>query len=231
MKTKLIGIYKITSPSGRIYIGQSADLIKRIRDYKNIKIGQRKLFYSIKKYGYNNHKFEILFTFPENVYQEVLDHYEIAYIKQYKDNGFKMLNIKEGGKAGKHSEETKQKISKVQKGKILSEETKKKMSQSRKGSLHWNYGNKMNPESIKKISNSRKGKKTWMFGKKHTEESMNKKRIILYKLNELKEIIDIFQGLDKAALSVNGCSPNLIRAIKNNRLYKGFYWKREKDEK
>lgn len=151
MKTNLVGIYKITSPTGKVYIGQSSDITKRIRDYKNVKIGQRKLYYSIKKYGYENHIFEILITFPENVYQEVLDHYEIAYIKQYRDNGFQLLNIKEGGKGGKHSEETKKKISEIQTGKKLSYETKKRMSNARKGEKHWNYGKKMSIESIERM--------------------------------------------------------------------------------
>jgi len=30
----MIGIYKITSPSGKVYIGQSKDLNKRKKDYQ-----------------------------------------------------------------------------------------------------------------------------------------------------------------------------------------------------
>ena len=32
----LIGIYKITSPSNKIYIGQSLDIDRRFKTYKNI---------------------------------------------------------------------------------------------------------------------------------------------------------------------------------------------------
>ena len=32
----MIGIYKITSPTGKIYIGQSVNIKNRIRRYKNI---------------------------------------------------------------------------------------------------------------------------------------------------------------------------------------------------
>ena len=51
-------IYKITSPSGKVYIGQSRNLIKRLRDYKcrdNSK--QIRLNESFRKHGVENHKF------------------------------------------------------------------------------------------------------------------------------------------------------------------------------
>ena len=59
----MVGIYKITSPSGRIYIGQSKDLNRRERDYqKYIKDSnsQVKLLASINKYNWENHIFEII---------------------------------------------------------------------------------------------------------------------------------------------------------------------------
>lgn len=58
----MIGIYKITSPSNRIYIGQSIDIDKRFNQYKSISQtrGQKRLHYSLKKYGVENHLFEII---------------------------------------------------------------------------------------------------------------------------------------------------------------------------
>lgn len=48
----MIGIYKITSPSGKIYIGQSVNIERRFLDYKkSLKKSQIKLYNSIKKYG------------------------------------------------------------------------------------------------------------------------------------------------------------------------------------
>jgi len=57
----MTGIYKITSPSGKIYIGSSINIDKRIKYYSsgNCK-GQIRLFNSIVKYGWNNHILEIL---------------------------------------------------------------------------------------------------------------------------------------------------------------------------
>jgi group I intron endonuclease len=57
----MIGIYKITNPKGKIYIGQSVDIRRRKRVYEthNCK-GQVRLYASIKKYGFNNHLFEVI---------------------------------------------------------------------------------------------------------------------------------------------------------------------------
>ena len=59
---KKSGIYKITSPSNRIYIGQSSDLKERFRRYKHLHRSKllTKLYRSFLKYGIENHKFEII---------------------------------------------------------------------------------------------------------------------------------------------------------------------------
>ncbi len=93
---KTIGIYKITSPSGAIYIGQSIDIENRFLYYKNLRCKtQKKLYYSLLKHGAENHKFEIIQICP----QCKLDEFEIFYIKQYNccntNNG---LNSTKGGR-------------------------------------------------------------------------------------------------------------------------------------
>lgn len=62
-RIKIIGIYKIISPSGKIYIGQSRDLDKRLKSYKcgsSKTKGQPKLYNSFEKYGILTHEFEII---------------------------------------------------------------------------------------------------------------------------------------------------------------------------
>lgn len=104
----MIGIYKITSPSGKIYIGQSWNIKARFNKYNKVKCKeQRYLYHSLVKYGVNNHEFEILHELPSDITQLVLDDYEILYWELYKGCGVEMLNIKEPGSYGKHSEETK----------------------------------------------------------------------------------------------------------------------------
>jgi len=56
----MIGIYKIISPSGKIYIGQSVDIEKRKKLYVKHKCeNQIKLYRSLVKYGFSAHIFEI----------------------------------------------------------------------------------------------------------------------------------------------------------------------------
>lgn len=105
----MVGIYKITSPSGKVYIGQSWDIDLRLSKYHQIRWNkQRKLYASFKKYGVKNHKFEVVHELPEDVDQEVMDTYEIFYISQYRSCGIELLNLRDGGSRGKHSEETKE---------------------------------------------------------------------------------------------------------------------------
>lgn len=55
------GVYKITSPSGKIYIGSSINIERRLLNYKYLQCQQQpKLFNSLKKHGPDNHLFEII---------------------------------------------------------------------------------------------------------------------------------------------------------------------------
>ena len=58
---KIWVIYKIISPSNKIYIGQTKNFRKRKSDYKKLRCkSQIKLYNSIQKYGWNHHIFEII---------------------------------------------------------------------------------------------------------------------------------------------------------------------------
>lgn len=79
----MIGIYKITNPKGRIYIGQSRDIEYRFSTYKKVRqrlTQQPKLYNSIKKYGVDAHKFEVVtecnedeLNILERYYQELFN--------------------------------------------------------------------------------------------------------------------------------------------------------------
>jgi group I intron endonuclease len=57
----MIGIYKITNPEGKIYIGKSLNIECRFEQYKNISCKEQPLILeSLKKYGWFNHTFEII---------------------------------------------------------------------------------------------------------------------------------------------------------------------------
>jgi hypothetical protein len=150
----ICGIYKITSPSNKIYIGKTINLKARQNRYKNLHCkGQAKLYRSLRKYGWEKHKFEII----EECLQPELDNKEKYYIDLFNTfNSEYGLNLKEGGQGGKMSDETKKKISESNKGKKNclgfkhSLETRLKMSIERKG---------RSKEFYRKIAEKRRGKK------------------------------------------------------------------------
>lgn len=74
----------------------------------------------------------------------------------------------------KHSEETKEKISKTLTGRLESDETRKKKSESKKGDKNFFYGKKHSEESKNKISNTKKGCSSWNKGIPMKEESKKK---------------------------------------------------------
>lgn len=116
---KICGIYKITSPSGRIYIGQSTDIKRRWSYYKAPSFSDNGLLKnSFTKYGVGNHTFEVI----EICNKEELDIREIFWIDLLKCNktiyidGIGM-NLTDGGNKppiiyGKMSKTVKDKISK-----------------------------------------------------------------------------------------------------------------------
>jgi group I intron endonuclease len=157
----MIGIYKITSPTNKVYIGQSWNIEKRKSKYKNLDCErQPKIYNSLLKYGWEEHKFQVIHELPIDVSQDVLDTYEIFYINQYKDCGIELMNVKEGGGYGKHNQETKDKIRQNNLGKKQSEETKKKRSNSLKGKKCGEMTNEMK----EKISNTLKGRTSQFKG-------------------------------------------------------------------
>jgi group I intron endonuclease len=160
---KKIGfIYKIISPSNKIYIGQTMNIVNRIYRYKALDCKrQTKLYNSIKKYGWSNHKFEIIeeITILEN--RKELDIREQYWISEY--DSFKCgLNCNIGGCGNlgyKPTEEMKKKSVEARKGYKHSDETKKKIGISCKGYKHTD-------QTKEKISNSLKGRVAWNKGKK-----------------------------------------------------------------
>jgi group I intron endonuclease len=171
----MIGIYKITNPNGNSYIGQSRDIEHRFYYYRLssdwIK-KQRKLYNSLKKYGYENHVFEVI----EECSEEIINEKEIYWIDFY-NSVEQGLNLKYGGIGGRHSEETKQNISKSLMGKKQSKETIEKRSQKLKGQKRSEYTKQLMSDSKKnfeitwgnKISEAKKNS-TY----RHPKETMDK---------------------------------------------------------
>lgn len=153
---KVSGIYKITSPSGSIYVGQSEDIYKRTMKYKSLNCKkQQKLYNSLKKYGFINHQFEIIKECSKSELNKWETHYVDFFDCYNTDWG---LNLKPGGGNNVKMSEL---------------ETKQKISNAKKGI---NFNPPISEETRKKLSARRKGNKNHFFGKKHSEETKNKLR-------------------------------------------------------
>jgi len=129
-------IYKLTSPSGKIYIGQTkCGLKQRLRQHKHyalVKKCETALGRAIRKYGYDSFSKCIETTCSD----EYMDIFEKQIISIYDSNNpLKGYNLTSGGQDV-----------------ILCDEVKKKISLS----LRKHYDNNL-PEYIRKTSNSKSG--------------------------------------------------------------------------
>lgn len=220
-------IYKISSPSGKIYIGQTVNVQNRLTKYKNLFCkGQTKLFSSIKKYGWEKHKFEIIHECPI----DTSDYWEIFYIKKFKTFDSKNgLNLTSGGKKGTMSEQGKEKLRKYFTGRKRSPETIEKMKKSLKGRKPWNKGIPMTEEGKENL-------RLKNLGKKHSEEtrkkqsiktkgrSKNGRRVFQYNLS--LNFIQEFCSIRNASKTLNIGERNISQALtKDSKTAGGFKWR------
>jgi group I intron endonuclease len=201
-------IYIIESPNNKIYIGQTINFNKRVRDYKNNSFYKQPILWNdSKKYNYNPSDFMRIIEeieYDSNLVngESLLDLREMFWIEFYKSYYYinpQGLNLTKGGRTRKGyitSEETKkkQRAAKLdkpgnRKNKKHTVETINKLSQYR-GENHWNFGGSVSEETKKKISESQKGEKHWNFGGSITNEHKNKisKKLKGKKISELAKI-------------------------------------------
>lgn len=160
----MIGVYKITSPSDRSYIGQSVEIEKRHYYHKGL-YGRKQpaLHNSFKKYGFSNHHFEVLIECDECD----LDAYEQYFIDYFNTLAPCGLNLNTGGSNGRPSEQTRIKIGLAGIGRKMSEKNKEKILKALKGKPKSkehkeklslvNRGKKLNSEHREKMSKSHLG--------------------------------------------------------------------------
>ena len=218
------GIYKITNPKNKNYIGQSINLEKRLYKYKHGDYKRQFLLSrSFEKYGYDNHAIEVLWkeevteSTDLNELRSILNVLEIGYIKHFNstdtscglnlDHGGGVFNLSILGKI-RHSEGMCGEKNPMF-GKIFSKETRDKMSKSRSGDNHWthNLKGRVNPckgqrrtEHTKKaISNSLKMHAYWI-GK---TGNLNPLSIKLAQLDMEGNLIKIWESINLAGKSLN----------------------------
>ena len=126
-------VYLICSPEGQPYVGQTIDFKGRMRSHKcygnNVEKHKKKgkkvypISKAISNHGWQNMEITILEKYPvwDHLFLDKKEQFFIRFYNSYKGIGY---NCNEGGNGGSHpcSEETKQKLSKINKGIPKSEE-------------------------------------------------------------------------------------------------------------
>jgi group I intron endonuclease len=217
----MIGIYKITSPNNRVYIGQSVNINKRFYRYSilsaNVK-GQTKLYRSFLKYGVLNHKFEILKECSQSELNELERYYQEYYNSV--DDGLNCVYTKTSDKSGSPSKETLHRMSIAQKGnkhwlgKNHTQESKDKISKAHKGRKHSDETN---------LLKGRKGRESNRKGFFSDLHPRSKKVVQLDRENNIvKEWIcirDIVRELNYSAGNISSCCNGKMKT------YKNYLWK------
>ena len=188
----MIGIYKITSPNNRVYIGQSVDIERRWISHRYYK-GVGRLYNSFKKHGFENHTFEVLEECDiENLNERERFHqdfYDVLGLKGLNSiltttedqSGFLSLETKariSASKVGKKlPKEHRERIGKSGLGRVCSTETREKISKANKGRIFSEEIKRKNSESQKgRIVSEETKEKIRLNGRKgpHSEESKQK---------------------------------------------------------
>lgn len=207
-------IYKLTSPSGKHYIGQTINLEDRKRSFYNPNkyYSGHKLDNAIKKYGVENFKYEIIIQIMDTnkiKLRETLDELEIFYIEKY--NSYKEgYNMTLGGSGSTGCFQTENSR------KLISDKAK-----GRKGSM---LGKHLTEEQRKKVSDfakTRTGDKNPFFGKSHSDETKRKigmaNSVPVIQLDLEGNIVNEFSSAREAAITLGKPKANseIIKVCKN----------------
>jgi group I intron endonuclease len=176
----MIGIYKITSPVGKIYIGQSVNIQSRFKQYKRIDSktkSQTKLYRSLIKYGSENHKFEII---EECIFEQLTER-EGFWQDNFNsiNNGLNCRRVSTFDKTGYCSQETKDRLRQANIGKTVLPHNIENTRNRMLGNTY-NSGRKRSQTEKDNISNTMKllkinvGDKNPMFNRKGEDNHTSK---------------------------------------------------------
>lgn len=194
-------IYKLTSPNGKIYIGQTINKKQRKYHYnsKNFK-QQVKLWNNVNYYDWNPAEtYEIIEVCLCGFEKEIINEREQYWIEYYDSfkNGLNCNNGGHGNLGHKHSKESRLKMSESKKGVKHPEWRNKQKSEYTKGRKHSDKSKRkmsevklknMNNETKLKISKGLKGNKNGLGNKGTPKKVICITNGIIY--NSIKEASD-----------------------------------------
>ena len=172
-------IYKITSKEGKVYVGSTKDVKARERYYRGGRCkGQRKLFFSIQKYGWNSHTFQIIEE-CDNSLQFIRERHWQDFYDVLGPKGLNCVLVGTDELPHSHSQDTKNRMSESRKGIKKSEEWQCKITVAITGkpkSADHKQKISMTKKGITESEETRKKKSLARIGKKHSEETKQKIR-------------------------------------------------------
>lgn len=178
-------IYLITNRvNSKTYIGQSKDITKRWSDHRRAVLNNNPkqiVHHAMIKYGLNDFVFEVIFGSKT---QDDINWAEEYFIQHYDStNSEKGYNLTNGGSVAPKTEEWKRKVSEKLMGHEVTQETRDKVSRGNTGKVRtdefkknvgeFHKGKIVSEETREKLSTLNKGNRNWL-GKKHTDESKQK---------------------------------------------------------
>lgn len=243
----MIGIYKLTSPSGKSYIGQSVNIERRMTKYRNANCkAQYGIYNAILKYGFDSFKLEIIHELENS--EDVIDilnkleELEIRTQNTMYPNGYNMVsggnnrfaskkhkeNLSVSHKGKKMLPQTASALLKANTGRIMSEDTKRMISEKQKGikkpkdqvekSRLSRIGTKLSDEHKDKLSKA-------LIGRKKPDGFKYILAKEVYKLDMNYNLIEKFKSLSDAASSMNTLPKRISACFTGSRgSHLGFRW-------
>jgi group I intron endonuclease len=182
----MIGIYKITSPSGKVYIGQSINIKRRFKNYKRLSDCKKQtaLYASFLKYGVENHNFEIVTECTIEELNNLERYYQDLYDVTNSKIGLNCVLTASDNRSGRLSEDTIEKNRIAQLKRFENPDSRIKCSIAQKKRFE-------NPEEIEKNRQAQKklyenGYVSPNKGIKKTDEQ--RKKIVIFKKNYIKMV-------------------------------------------
>ena len=222
---KKFKVYKYTSPSGKVYIGQTCQTLNSRASQGEGQRESPRFYNAIKKYGFENFTVEIL---ADNLTKEEADRLEVFYISFFNSiNPEYGYNLSSGGSSPIPSEETREKMRQKRLGRKSSKETKQKISKALTGIKR----SEETKEKLRKIAKERckNPENNPMYGKHLSEEA----KVKLSKANGLPvrcvETGEVYPSARAASAALGLKSNHINEHINNPKRYKtigGYHWER-----